>query len=152
MWRHSGSDWHASSATRAISAAGARPMPISITRAFLIFEPQRLCSPPLPVMAQATNALQFSGHLHLRHRLVLSILSGKAVKIDKIRSEDKNPGLRGTHALAYVPPFRTDCCIADYEVSLLRLLERITNGTIIEISVTGASCACLAWSFIILQC
>lgn len=25
----------------------------------------------------------------------------------------------------------------DYEVSLLRLLERATNGTIIEISVTG---------------
>lgn len=46
-------------------------------------------------MAQAVNVLQFSGHLHLRHRLVLSILSGKALKIDKIRSEDKNPGLRG---------------------------------------------------------
>ncbi|KAI0726650.1 18S rRNA biogenesis protein [Fomitopsis betulina] len=72
-------------------------------------------------MAQAANALQFSGHLHLRNRLVLSILSGKAVKIDRIRSEDKNPGLR------------------DYEVSLLRLLERITNGTIIEISVTGTA-------------
>ena len=27
---------------------------------------------------------------------------------------------------------------ADYEVSLLRLLERVTNGTVIEISVTGA--------------
>ncbi|TFK80744.1 18S rRNA biogenesis protein, partial [Polyporus arcularius HHB13444] len=55
------------------------------------------------------------------HRLVLSILSGKPVRIDKIRSDDKNPGLR------------------DYEVSLLRLLERVTNGTIIEISVTGTA-------------
>lgn len=27
----------------------------------------------------------------------------------------------------------------DYEVSLLRLLERVTNGTVIEISLTGAS-------------
>jgi len=26
----------------------------------------------------------------------------------------------------------------DYEVSLLRLLERLTNGTVIEISLTGA--------------
>lgn len=26
----------------------------------------------------------------------------------------------------------------DFEVSLLRLLERVTNGTVIEISVTGA--------------
>ncbi|KAH9843078.1 18S rRNA biogenesis protein [Rhodofomes roseus] len=72
-------------------------------------------------MAQPGNVLNFSGHLHLRSRLVLSILSGKAVKIDHIRSEDKNPGLR------------------DYEVSLLRLLERITNGTVIEISVTGTA-------------
>ncbi|KAH9935039.1 18S rRNA biogenesis protein [Fomitopsis serialis] len=76
-------------------------------------------------MAQAGNVLHFSGHLHLRHRLVLSILSGKAVKIDHIRSEDKNPGSKR--------------CFADYEVSLLRLLERITNGTVIEISVTGTA-------------
>ncbi|PCH37965.1 18S rRNA biogenesis protein [Wolfiporia cocos MD-104 SS10] len=71
--------------------------------------------------AQSTSLLHFSGHQHLRTRLVLSILSGKAVKIDKIRSDDQNPGLR------------------DYEVSLLRLLERVTNGTIIEISVTGTA-------------
>ncbi|KAL0946638.1 hypothetical protein HGRIS_012834 [Hohenbuehelia grisea] len=71
-------------------------------------------------MAQS-NVLQFSGHQHLRHRLVLSILSGKPVKIDKIRSDDKNPGLR------------------DYEISLLRLLEKVTNGTVIEISVTGTA-------------
>lgn len=32
---------------------------------------------------------------------------------------------------------------SDYEVSLLRLLERVTNGTVIEISVTGASCRAL---------
>ena len=25
----------------------------------------------------------------------------------------------------------------DYEISLLRLLEKVTNGTVIEISVTG---------------
>ncbi|KAI0082812.1 18S rRNA biogenesis protein [Panus rudis PR-1116 ss-1] len=68
-----------------------------------------------------TSVLHFSGHQYLRHRLVLSILSGKPVKIDKIRSDDKNPGLR------------------DYEVSLLRLLERVTNGTVIEISVTGTA-------------
>lgn len=39
--------------------------------------------------------LHYSGHLYLRHRLVLSVLSGKAIKIDKIRPGDKNPGLRG---------------------------------------------------------
>lgn len=39
--------------------------------------------------------LQYSGHLYFRHRLALSILSGKTIKIDKIRPGDKNPGLRG---------------------------------------------------------
>ncbi len=39
--------------------------------------------------------LNYSGHLHLRHRLVLAVLSGKVIKIDKIRPGDKNPGLRG---------------------------------------------------------
>ncbi|KAG6918142.1 hypothetical protein DXG01_016331 [Tephrocybe rancida] len=68
-----------------------------------------------------SSLLQFSGHQHFRHRLVLSILSGKHVKIDKIRPEDKNPGLR------------------DFEISLLRLLEKVTNGTVIEISVTGTA-------------
>ncbi|KAI0683835.1 18S rRNA biogenesis protein [Cytidiella melzeri] len=72
-------------------------------------------------MAQPMTVLSFNGHQFLRHRLVLSILSGKPVKIDKIRPDDKNPGLR------------------DYEVSLLRLLERVTNGTVIEISVTGTA-------------
>ncbi|KAJ7509992.1 RNA 3'-terminal phosphate cyclase/enolpyruvate transferase [Mycena galericulata] len=43
----------------------------------------------------ASSFVQFSGHQHLRLRLVLSLLSGKAVRIDKIRSDDKNPGLRG---------------------------------------------------------
>ncbi|KAK7020517.1 18S rRNA biogenesis protein [Favolaschia claudopus] len=72
-------------------------------------------------MAQTAGLIQFSGHQHFRHRLVLSILSGKPVRIDKIRSDDKNPGLR------------------DFEISLLRLLEKVTNGTVIEISVTGTA-------------
>ncbi|KAF9483820.1 18S rRNA biogenesis protein [Pholiota conissans] len=72
-------------------------------------------------MAQPISFIHFSGHQHFRSRLVLSILSGRHVRIDKIRSEDKNPGLR------------------DYEISLLRLLEKATNGTIIEISVTGTA-------------
>ncbi|TBU35748.1 18S rRNA biogenesis protein [Dichomitus squalens] len=72
-------------------------------------------------MTQAPTVLHFSGHQFFRHRLVLGVLSGKPVRIDKIRSDDKNPGLR------------------DYEVSLLRLLERVTNGTVIEISVTGTA-------------
>ena len=41
------------------------------------------------------TTLQYSGHIYFRHRLALSILSGKTIKIDKIRPGDKNPGLRG---------------------------------------------------------
>ncbi|KAI6028649.1 RNA 3'-terminal phosphate cyclase domain-containing protein [Pisolithus orientalis] len=67
------------------------------------------------------SVISYSGHQYLRQRLVLSILSGKPVRIDKIRSEHENPGL------------------TDYEVSLLRLLEKVTNGTVIEISVTGTA-------------
>ncbi|KAG8865400.1 hypothetical protein FRB96_000290 [Tulasnella sp. 330] len=61
------------------------------------------------------------GHEDLRNRVVLSVLSGKPVRIDKIRPDDKEPGLR------------------DYEASLLRLVERVSNGTVIEISYTGTS-------------
>ncbi|KAG1735837.1 18S rRNA biogenesis protein [Suillus occidentalis] len=70
---------------------------------------------------ESRSSVNFSGHQYLRQRLVLSILTGKHVRIDKIRSEDKDPGLR------------------DYEVSLLRLLEKVTNGSVIEISVTGTA-------------
>jgi hypothetical protein len=44
---------------------------------------------------ESRSSVNFSGHQYLRQRLVLSILTGKHVRIDKIRSEDKDPGLRG---------------------------------------------------------
>lgn len=63
----------------------------------------------------------FQGSQNFRLRLILATLSGKAVKIEKIRSSELNPGLR------------------DHEVSFLRLLESITNGSSIEISYTGTT-------------
>ncbi|KAI9276288.1 RNA 3'-terminal phosphate cyclase [Sporodiniella umbellata] len=68
-----------------------------------------------------SNLLKFEGHVHLRQRLVLATLSGRAVRIEKIRSEDENPGLR------------------DFEVKFLNLIEKVTNGSVIEISYTGTS-------------
>jgi RNA 3'-terminal phosphate cyclase-like protein len=65
--------------------------------------------------------LRFKGSEHFRQRLILSNLSGKPIRIDDIRTSDENPGLR------------------DYEASLLRLLEKITNGCVIEINETGTS-------------
>ena len=48
-------------------------------------------------MSSTNKVLKFSGHGYLRQRLILSTLSGKIVKIDKIRSEDEDPGLKGTY-------------------------------------------------------
>ncbi|KAG0364072.1 RNA 3'-terminal phosphate cyclase domain-containing protein [Gamsiella multidivaricata] len=68
-----------------------------------------------------SKIVKFEGHNYFRQRLVLATLSGKILKIEKIRSNDANPGLR------------------DFEASFLRLLEKVTNGATIEISYTGTS-------------
>lgn len=65
--------------------------------------------------------LRFSGHRNFRTRLILSLLSGRPVVISGIRSKSTSPGLR------------------DYEAGFLRLLEKVTNGTNIEIGYTGTS-------------
>lgn len=66
-------------------------------------------------------SLTFSGAQDFRIKLVLATLAGRPVKITGIRSDDLEPGLR------------------DYEVSFLRLLELVTNGSVIEISYTGTT-------------
>eukprot|EP00741_Cyanophora_paradoxa_P006305 tig00000989_g6112.t1 len=65
--------------------------------------------------------LRFRGSRYFRQRLVCSTLSGRAIRIDDIRALDERPGLR------------------EFEASLLRLLEKITNGCTIEINETGTS-------------
>jgi RNA 3'-terminal phosphate cyclase-like protein len=65
--------------------------------------------------------LTFQGHHHFRQRLVLATLSGKSISIQNIRSNDDQLGIR------------------DYEASFLRLIEKITNGSVIEINYTGTS-------------
>lgn len=71
-------------------------------------------------MSTSQPPLRFSSHKSLTSRLVLSTLLGRAVRIDQIRPDSPtNPGL------------------APHEISFLRLLEAITNGSHIEISYTG---------------
>ncbi len=66
--------------------------------------------------------LRFKTQRALAHRLVLSTLTGRAIHISQIRpSSHTNPGL------------------APHEISFLRLLEAVTNGSNIEISYTGTT-------------
>lgn len=69
----------------------------------------------------SSRITSFQGSRNFRLLIVLATLSGKPIKIEKIRSDDLNPGLR------------------DHEVSFLRLMEAVTNGSSIEISYTGTT-------------
>lgn len=69
----------------------------------------------------STSIITLHGHQDFTLRLVLATLSGKPLRISKIRPDDLEPGLK------------------DYEVSFLRLLEAVTNGSVIEISYTGTT-------------
>lgn len=74
-------------------------------------------------MASTPQApLRFKTQKAFCHRLVLSTLTGRAVRISEIRpSSHTNPGL------------------APHEISFLRLLEAVTNGSFVEISYTGTT-------------
>merc|ERR1712179_705735 len=65
--------------------------------------------------------LEFEGGNYLRARLALATLSGKPLKITKIRSKEDNPGIQ------------------DYETSLIRLFDKLTNGSSFKVSETGTS-------------
>jgi RNA 3'-terminal phosphate cyclase-like protein len=63
----------------------------------------------------------FGGSQFFKQRIVCSVLSGKTIQINDIRSMDEEPGLK------------------DYESCLLRLVEKVSNGCKIVIDDTGTS-------------
>ena len=65
--------------------------------------------------------LEYEGCNYMRLRLVLATLSGKSLKIRNIRSKETCPGL------------------TVYESSLIRLFDKITNGSRIQVSETGTT-------------
>lgn len=73
-------------------------------------------------METSLKPLKFTGHRSLCNRLLLATLHGRPIHISGIRSTSPtSPGLSPS------------------EISLLRLLERLTNGSHIEISYTGTT-------------
>ncbi|EST08066.1 RNA 3'-terminal phosphate cyclase, insert domain protein [Kalmanozyma brasiliensis GHG001] len=68
-----------------------------------------------------SRLLRFTGHRNFRQRLILSLVSQRPVRIDSIRPDSSSPGIR------------------DFEANFLRLLEKVTNGSHVEISYTGTS-------------
>ncbi|CAG0878705.1 unnamed protein product [Darwinula stevensoni] len=71
------------------------------------------------VPSDSGGRLSFEGTDSFRYRIILSVLTGKPIRIRKIRSEDEDPGLR------------------EFEVSFVRLIDKLTNGSKIQISETG---------------
>ncbi|WBW74463.1 rRNA processing protein Rcl1 [Schizosaccharomyces osmophilus] len=68
-----------------------------------------------------TQLKRFKGCEYLTHRLALATLSGTPIRVEGIYPNEADPGLK------------------DYQISFLRLLEKLTNGSVIEISYTGTS-------------
>lgn len=68
----------------------------------------------------SSTPIRFTTHKAFASRLIFATLTGRPIRISQIRpSSPTSPGL------------------APHEVSLLRLLEAVTNGSTIEISYTG---------------
>jgi RNA 3'-terminal phosphate cyclase-like protein len=81
---------------------------------------------------------EFTGSAYFRQILSFSTLSGKSVRISKIRQKDEHPGLSGRWILCLTAMHVQDVFVcADHEISFLRLLEKVTNGTLIDIDETG---------------
>lgn len=63
--------------------------------------------------------IKFHGSNCFRQRIALSTLTGQVIVISEIRSNDEEPGL------------------TEGEISLLKLIEKLTNGSTVEVDETG---------------
>jgi RNA 3'-terminal phosphate cyclase-like protein len=81
--------------------------------------------------------LRFRGSQQLRQRLVLATLTGRTIRIDAIRDGSAGDGDgdgNGTPAT-----FNGPRGLRPHEASLLRLIEKISSGCVVEINETGTS-------------
>eukprot|EP01064_Diplonema_japonicum_P002248 TRINITY_DN11434_c0_g1_i1.p1 TRINITY_DN11434_c0_g1~~TRINITY_DN11434_c0_g1_i1.p1 ORF type:complete len:381 (+),score=67.92 TRINITY_DN11434_c0_g1_i1:45-1145(+) len=66
-----------------------------------------------------SKAFTVQGTSYMRHHIVAAVLAGRSIVFDNIRPEGEEVGLK------------------EYEVSFLKLLDLVTNGTKMEINETG---------------
>jgi len=69
--------------------------------------------------SRSIKTQEFSGSNYLRQRLVLATLTSKTVRISNIRPRDDDPGLQ------------------EAEAGFVRLLDKMTNGSKVEVNETG---------------
>lgn len=74
-------------------------------------------SKPRPVNK---NQVQYRGHAHFRQRVVLAILSGKSVRIDAIRADQLEVGVKGEQRMMNTL-FTGECML----IHFLRTTERL---------------------------
>lgn len=82
------------------------------------------------------RSLNFEGCNYFRQRLVLSTLSSKPVRITKIREHSNEPGLRGSICKG-VAKLCYMAMVAEFEAGFIRLLDKLTNGSHIEVNESG---------------
>ncbi|KAJ1562326.1 rRNA-processing endoribonuclease [Nowakowskiella sp. JEL0078] len=73
-------------------------------------------------ISSSIKVLRFNSSSDFRQKIVLSTIANTQIRVVNIRQNDENPGLK-----------------VDFEVSFLRLIEKVTNGSSIEISYSGTS-------------
>jgi RNA 3'-terminal phosphate cyclase-like protein len=71
--------------------------------------------------ATGNTRVRVFGCSHFRQHIICSTLSGRSLRLERIRDRDERPGLR---------PF---------EANFLRLMDKLTNGAHIEINSTGTT-------------
>ena len=68
---------------------------------------------------KSSSVLDYEGCNFMRLRMVLSTLSGRTLRVSNIRAKDTSPGLK------------------EFEANLIRLFDKITNGSTINVNETG---------------
>ena len=102
-------------------------------------------------MRMDVSLLKFEGCNFFRQRLVLATLSSRPIKITSIREDAEEPGLKGKRAVVQIDIYRAFYLrldlikslnvylLVEFEAGFIRLLDKLTNGSRIEVDITGTN-------------